>query len=517
MSGEKVMVVDDEPGIVDVCINVLAQEGYAVSGAYSGHEALEIAKQGRVDALVVDIVMPEMDGLELLQRLHDVYPDIVAVVMTGYAVIDNAVKSVNQGVQGFIVKPFTPDELKIAVSRALEKSRFMAENIELRMMMPVFEISKELVSETDLSRVLSRAVELLLRETESDMASLMLLDEETQEPCIRLNCGFPKDMLATVRWVVEEGKPLFVSNTVSVAPQIQSEISKSSIGSLLCLPLLSKEKIVGALTLARIVGQKPFRQSHLQLLSTLCNHLAVAIENIRLFDKLNKQKQELEVTCKKLEEQTVELSDKKQQLERAYLEIIKTLALTVEARDPYTRGHSERASQFARQIALEMNLSQEMIEIIDIAARVHDIGKVIVSDGILLKPDVLTPSERAEVQRHPTQSVEILRFIDFLKDALPVIEHHHEHWDGKGYPRGLKEEQIPLGARVLAVADAYDALTSARPYRLAKSNRQAIKVLKEGAGTQWDPTIVKTLVNILRRDASSKVVSMCSQISGRKP
>lgn len=144
-----------------------------------------------------------------------------------------------------------------------------------------------------------------------------------------------------------------------------------------------------------------------------------------------------------------------------------------------------------------MNLSQEEREMLDIAARLHDIGKLAIRDEILLKPSVLTPSERAEVQRHPAKAVEILRFLDFLKDVLPNIEHHHEHYDGKGYPSSLKGEQIPLGARILAVADAYDALTSERPYRPAMSNGQVMETLKQGAGSQWDPIVVEAFLSAL--------------------
>lgn len=276
------------------------------------------------------------------------------------------------------------------------------------------------------------------------------------------------------------------------------KLSESAIGPALCLPLLVKGKVSGVLTLAKSSEKKPFRQSDLELLSMLCNQIAVAIENIKLFDKQTTHKQGLEVTCKELEKQATALNDKKkQQLENAYLEMAKTLAITLEARDPYTRGHSERVAQFVRQIAFQMNLSQEEREMLDIAARLHDIAKLAIRDEILLKPSVLTPSERAEVQRHPAKAVEILRFLNFLKDILPNIEYHHERYDGKGYPSGLKGEQIPLGARILAVADAYDALTSERPYRPALSNGQVMETLKQGAGSQWDPIVVEAFLNAL--------------------
>jgi putative nucleotidyltransferase with HDIG domain len=364
--------------------------------------------------------------------------------------------------------------------------------------MLLLEVSKSLISEIDLHGLLSHTVDTLVRKMKTDMVSFMLLDEETQETSIRVSHGFPREMLDTARWVVQRKEPLLLPNVVHAEPQIQSELSENGIGSALSLPLLVKGKVIGVLTLANLVGKETFSPGDLEIASMLCNQLAIAIENIKLFDKLTTHKRELELICKELEEQTTALNGKKRQLENAYLEIAKTMALILEARDPYTRGHSERVAQFARQIALQMNLPREERDVIDIAARLHDIGKLAISNEILLKPGALTPSERAEIQRHPTKAVEMLRFLDFLKDALPIIEHHHERYDGKGYPRGLKGEEIPLGARILAVVDAYDALTSERAYRPAMSNEQAIVTLRQGAGTQWDPIVVEAFLSALQ-------------------
>lgn len=172
----------------------------------------------------------------------------------------------------------------------------------------------------------------------------------------------------------------------------------------------------------------------------------------------------------------------------------RTLVLTLEARDPYTRGHSERVAQLSRQIAYEMCLPPEQVKKIETAARLHDLGKIGIPDGILLKPDSLTPSVRAEIQLHPTKTVDMLRHLGFLNGALPMIEGHHERYDGGGYPDGLAGEETPIGARILAVADAYDAMTSARPYRPAMTSEQAIKILQEGAGSQWDPEVVEAFL-----------------------
>jgi putative nucleotidyltransferase with HDIG domain len=502
MVREKVLIVDDEPSVLDLSAKVLAKEQYLVATAHSGYEALEIAKGKKFDLLMTDIVMPEMDGLELLQRLRELYPDIAAVVITGYGTIENAVNSLKHGAEEFIIKPFTPDELKTALSQALEKRCLMRENSQLLVLTPLLKLSKRLRSAKDLPGLLSLTVDTLAKKMQVDTAALMLLNEETQELSIRASHGSPNGMLDVARWVAQSRKPLLLPDMAQLQPRIQGKISENGIESILCLPLLAKGRVIGAIALARLAGKEPFKQSDSGLLSMLCDYIAMAIENMKLFDRVAKHEHELEVIREELERQTKVLNERSRELKSAYFEVVKTLSLTVEARDPYTRGHSERVTQIARQIASKMNLSQKEVELIDIAGRLHDIGKVVIRDEILLKPAALTPGERAEIQRHPAKAVEMLRFLTFLKDALPIIEHHHEHYDGKGYPSGLKGEQIPLGARILAVADAYDALISERPYRPAMSNMQAVEILKGNAGTQWDPMVVETFLSILEQGSA---------------
>jgi len=188
-------------------------------------------------------------------------------------------------------------------------------------------------------------------------------------------------------------------------------------------------------------------------------------------------------------------------LDEAYLQVARSLAVMAEAREPYARGHAERVSLRASEIAIQLGCNAELIKQIKLAAALHDIGKIVIPDQILFKAGPLTPAEFSEVTRHPTAGVEIIRNIEHFKDVIPLIECHHEWYNGKGYPRKLKGESIPLGARILAVADAYDAMTCPRPYRPRLSNEEAVQVLKKGAGAQWDPKIVDTMLKVLEREA----------------
>ncbi len=183
------------------------------------------------------------------------------------------------------------------------------------------------------------------------------------------------------------------------------------------------------------------------------------------------------------------------------LEMAKVLALMAETREPYARGHSERVSMLANEIAVQIGCLDDLVQDLQLAAIVHDIGKIVVPDNILFKPGNLTPAEHNEVKRHPVASVEIMRHVNSFTSVLPIVESHHEWFNGKGYPNKLKGESIPLGARILAVADAYDAMTCSRPHRARLSSEEAVEVLKKGAAKQWDPAIVDAFVRILELES----------------
>ena len=168
------------------------------------------------------------------------------------------------------------------------------------------------------------------------------------------------------------------------------------------------------------------------------------------------------------------------------------LALTeaIESRDPYTGGHCHRLAEQAGRTARQLVLPRREIEIVRMGAALHDVGKIIVPDAILKKPGKLTPDEFVIVKQHCYSGGQICKRVPFLMDMYPIVYHHHERWDGQGYPDGLRGERIPQGARIVAVVDAYDSMTSDRPYRQAMSHQEAVQILMEGAGQQWDPTVV---------------------------
>jgi putative two-component system response regulator len=185
------------------------------------------------------------------------------------------------------------------------------------------------------------------------------------------------------------------------------------------------------------------------------------------------------------------------QLERAE-GVIVTLGATIEARDLYTSGHCERLAAYGVALGRALNVPEPLIRALHLGGYLHDLGKIAVPDTVLLKPGALTPSELAQIQRHPGIGADLVRGLHTLDDVRPIIRHHHERWDGSGYPDGLQGEGIPLGARIMAVVDVFDALHTARPYKAALSTADALGILREEADTgAWDPRVVARFVEIV--------------------
>ncbi len=183
-------------------------------------------------------------------------------------------------------------------------------------------------------------------------------------------------------------------------------------------------------------------------------------------------------------------------MRRAYLDTILTLTASLDAKDPYTFGHSERVANYSVEIARAMGLGYEQVELLRYVGVLHDIGKIGIRDSILKKPGVFTHEEYEEMKRHPRIGADIISSIRLSGGAATWVKHHHERYDGTGFPDGLKAEQIPLGARIIAVADALDAITTVRPYKPALDWDRALDEMKQNSGTQFDPEVVDALIKV---------------------
>jgi putative nucleotidyltransferase with HDIG domain len=204
--------------------------------------------------------------------------------------------------------------------------------------------------------------------------------------------------------------------------------------------------------------------------------------------------------AKRIEESTKNLTRLYEDLRHTYMRTIKVLAQAIDAKDHYTHSHSQNVARFAVEIAKDMRISSDEIELIREACELHDLGKIGVDDNILTKSSGLTPEEWEQIKRHPQTAAQILEPLTFLNDVTAMIRQHHEHYDGTGYPEGLKGEQIILGARILHLADAYDSMTSPRSYRKVPfSKEEAVAEVRKHSGTQFDPLVVASFLRVLDR------------------
>ncbi len=178
-------------------------------------------------------------------------------------------------------------------------------------------------------------------------------------------------------------------------------------------------------------------------------------------------------------------------MRRAFLDTMMSLSKVIDAKDPYTRGHSARVAKLAVALARQMKWAEDRVNLFQYVAMIHDVGKVAIPEAILKKPGKLTPTELQEMEQHAPIGSDVIKNITFFQDGAAIIRHHHERWDGTGYPSGLKGESIPLGSRILAIADSFDAMISDRPYRKALPPLEALEEIRSGAGSQFDPKVVK--------------------------
>jgi putative nucleotidyltransferase with HDIG domain len=339
----------------------------------------------------------------------------------------------------------------------------------------LYEMSRALGSTLDLDVLLDSVLDSALRIFNVDSGYVMLRDKATGTLDLRAWRGMtavrPDDRAirsSMSDWVVRQGRPL-IFNPPQDATAEEHVDSVTGALAALCVPLVSGEGVIGAICVGSRERDYRFSSDDVRLLSTIANHVTIAIGNIELFSSL----------------------------QEAYLATVRSLAAAVDAKDPFTRGHSDRVALYAKAIAEKLDLSGEQCVALEMAAYLHDIGKIGIREAILLKPGKLDAEEMGQMRHHPLIGANILRPVAFPWPIAPVVRHHHEHYDGEGYPAGLKGEEIPLLARILTVADAYEAMTADRPYRGGRTQDDAIQELYRCQGSHFDPRIVETFIQAL--------------------
>ena len=271
------------------------------------------------------------------------------------------------------------------------------------------------------------------------------------------------------------------------------------LGISYAVPLQSSNQIKGFLCLGAKVNGGPFFPEDLSFIHCFSQQILTSLENMKIQGRVGKWANELCRVYEELKKVHSCLEQSESSTDQLIAHSVQGLVNALELHDRYMVGHSERVAHHAKILSNDVIGDEKERRSIVQAARLHDLGKIAIPDHILRKKGKLEAEEIAEIQLHPLRSMELAKSLDFLDKELPTIKHHHEWWNGKGYPDGLKKAEIPLGARLLAVCDAYDAMTSTRPYREAIGTKEAFRILEEGANEQWDPEIVSYFIKSVQK------------------
>ncbi len=471
------LIVDDEPGIRILLHDWLCEhQGMTVHVAACVEEAYEILEKRSVDLLLVDLFLGDGSGLDVIRRAREIQPHAVSILITAHPTIETAISALQTGTYDYLIKPFRLEMLSAAVFRALENCQLRRENMELREQVAVSELNRAVGAIAGIDQILQTVIETVIRECSAEAASVVLRHSETGKLEMRAFHGDKTLLDDPQQGRFLRGESITASTVLSLAKTVVLEDSQMALfpadhdGAMrICQPLMVKGQTMGLLNIVRRANAGPVGDGALRTIGMIAQQAAFAIDNARLY----------------------------KDLQATYIETVTALANAIEIRDPYTHGHTDRVKVIARAIGAKMGWDAEKLATLWMGCTLHDIGKIGVPDSILSKPGPLTADEFAIMKTHPVIGAKIIEGVPFLKAAMPYVYYHHERYNGTGYPTGAAGEEIPIEGRLLAIVDAFDAITSDRPYRRSQSIAAACEELRIFSGIQFDPLILDVFFQVL--------------------
>ncbi|MCU0561862.1 MAG: response regulator [Desulfobacterales bacterium] len=489
------LVVDDEESILQLVGEYFRRRGYRIFTAPDGSQALALLGRETVDCCFTDIHMPGMSGLELAERIHEIDSSLPVIVMTGHPSLETSIQTLKQGVVDFLIKPVDLKQMELSFQRVQRQRRIFMENLLLKQEVEgkdrLEALNRELLAKIDelatlnrimgsfattgtTSHVFQRAVDTAVDVVQADASQFFIIDASGGRLCrvaAAAKAGptappaperddAPAELIMNVQ---ADGLPLLVNGGGDAASGLPT-----GVNSWMAVPVKIRDKVLGVLTAAAMSGRAPFTAKELYYLSVTTQSAAGAVETLAVYENI-------------------------------YENLFATLygfVNALEARDLYTRQHSSRVTDIALLLARELGCSAEELNVLNFAGPLHDIGKIGIRDDILLKPGRLTAEEYAKIKEHPVIGANMLNQLGLWDCERRIIRAHHERFDGAGYPDGLSRESIPFLARILSVADAYDAMASDRAYRNRMESRAILNILAENAGSQFDPRVVEAFTTL---------------------
>ena len=463
----KILVVDDEEVIREILADFLTMEGFSVRTAKDGGDALVELSRDRFDLVLSDLKMPNMGGIELLGAIRKHTPHVVTIIMTGFGTVETAIEAMKQGAYDYVLKPFKVEEVVHTIRRALETQRLEAENFRLKEALSLYKVSEAIAASLSLEQVVHTLSRAAIDEVDSDLVTVLLSDAAGSfyRRSTELNPNFrlrrePDELSIPALTEHFVHAPALLEHTQRSWRYFESVAEDPAPQSLAVARLTARGETIGFLCALSYTQGKRFDEGQRKLLHATADRASAAIENARLYEDL----------------------------QATFKQTIRGLASAIDKMDRYTAGHSARVAAYAQILAIKLGLGDAEIEVVRQSALMHDIGKI----GCVMnlnKPGKLSQEEYEIFKEHPEHGRDILQPIEFLHPLIPGVHLHHERWDGLGYPLGLKGNDVPLVARIIAVADTYDAMTSDRAYRKAMSHDIAISEIDRCGGSQFDPEL----------------------------
>lgn len=501
-----ILLVDDDPKVLDILRESLSRNGYRITTAATGVQALVSCRSRAPELIVLDMKLPDMDGHQLMDRLRDTGMPVPSVlVLTADDRMETRLEAFDRGVDDYLVKPFPLRELSARIestlrrtseARALrQKHATLTDELtrgredytqatrdlkrQLLSMRTLFSVSQDLNRVLDPGELVQVVSLTLLGELQvSSMAMFAPERENSREFKLLGVKGFAAERFEGVtisrtapfaKLLQEDGRPRQIARNpdrrwTRLLPDLRLAVFEY------VAPIVVKGATKGLIFTGFKLKNEEYTDYDIDMMTFIANSIGIGMENARLL----------------------------KQLQETYVATLKSLISIIEAKDPYTKGHTERVAAFSMAMANRLDLAADELHRIMFGSLLHDIGKLGVLENVLHKKGKLDDSEWAMLKSHPVVGALIVEKMEFLTGSADIVRNHHESWDGSGYPDGLKGEDISLGARIVTVADSFDAMTTDRSYRKALSIEEAIERLNAGAGIQFDPNLVRIFVEYIQ-------------------
>ncbi len=501
-----ILLVDDDPKVLEILSVSLQRRGHRVTTAQNGASAILQTKTLPPELIILDLALGDMTGIRVLEHVRNTHgEDPPVLFLSAETDVDARLRALEGGADDFLLKPVSLRELHSKVDVALKRSlRLRALGTSKRSLESEIAKSREHASNTSkefkrhllsmrtlltMSHDLNRALQsedlikmatlTLLGELRVSSMALFALQRERDRTFSLLGVrGFDAKRFdgmtlerasPFVSMLVESSKPQQIARNpdqkwVKGLPDLRLAVFEYAT------PIAFKGEMKGVVFTGPKLSGDAYAESDYDIMMFIANSIALGMENSHL------------VT----------------QLQTTYVSTLRSLISIIEAKDSYTKGHTERVAAYSMAIANRLGFSDEELRTVLFGSLLHDVGKMGVLDKIINKPGPLTSEEWELMRAHPVVGAQIVEKMEFLGGTIDIVRHHHESWNGEGYPDGLKGEAIPLTARIVTVADSFDAMTTDRPYRRALSLDEAVHRLENSSGVQFDKKLVDIFIQYLR-------------------